>query len=173
MPLKLDPSGKCASPVARELSNLRKLLSIEKKNVVDLKDKFSSAQKTKEADHLKIQSELKQKVDDIAKQNMILTKKFDDQKQVLKNLTLEHHAVLQAQKGKPSPSSSEVETKNLEIDKLKLKNAAIGLALQFDASLEEVKNKLTSDLTEIETSGLPMVEQVDYIPIFIFYFLFQ
>ena len=57
MPPKLDPSGKCASPVARELSNLRKLLSIEKKNVVDLKDKFSSAQKTKEADHLKIQSE--------------------------------------------------------------------------------------------------------------------
>ena len=155
MPPKNDQSGKCSSPVARELSNLRKLLSIEKKNVIDLKDKFSSSQKTKEADHLKIQSDLKQKVDDLARQNMILTKKFDDQKQVLKNLTLEHHAV------RPSSPSSEMETKDLEIDKLKLKNATIGLALHFDASLEEVKNKLTSDLTEIEKSGLQMAEQVE------------
>ena len=84
MPPKDDNASKKSTDADREITNLRKLLQVEKQNMDDLNRKYSDIIKSKDASFAKAKSDLIKKNEELTTNNTLLLKKFEDQSQVLK-----------------------------------------------------------------------------------------
>ena len=84
MPPKDDNASKKSTNADREITNLRKLLQVEKQNIDELNRKYSDIIKSKDASFAKAKSDLIKKNEELTTNNTLLLKKFEDQSQVLK-----------------------------------------------------------------------------------------
>ena len=152
MPPKDDNAGKKSTNADREITNLRKLLQVEKQNMDDLNRKYSDIIKSKDASFAKAKSDLIKKNEELTTNNTLLLKKFEDQSQVLKNANKDLVEARKLISLLQSKNSEEVSARvpSLEVEKLKLKNSVIGLSLQLYDNLTDVKCRVITDLSDIE-----------------------
>ena len=119
----------------REIVNLRKLLDVEKQNITDLMVKYGELKKSKEASFAKTKAELLSKNAELVFQNTLLLRKFEDQG---------------------------YETHNGELSKAKQLASSQGSLILRDDDLEKVKNRVISDLGDIEANNsLELSDQIE------------
>ena len=89
-----------------------------------------------------------------------MLKKFEDQAQVLKHTNGELSKAKQLASSQGTGTDSSGMAK--ETEKLRLKNAVIGLSLQLFDDIEKVKNRVISDLGDIEANNsLELSDQIE------------
>ena len=89
-----------------------------------------------------------------------MLKKFEDQAQVLKHTNGELSKAKQLASSQGTVTDSSGMAK--ETEKLRLKNVVIGLSLQLFDDLEKVKNRVISDLGDIEANNsLELSDQIE------------